>query len=122
MPNRLHFKSIEEYYTATAKYVAVTTVVVFPGFAINNFVLGRDAIGYLSLAVICILVTNAVFNLQNRLQSPAYLFIRVLNSGGLSDYHEQNYNGGIIFGQVDLRNKSRDARVFKAFNIGEGIR
>jgi diguanylate cyclase (GGDEF)-like protein len=61
MPNRLNFKSIEEYYTATAKYVAVTAVVVFPGFAINNFVQGRDAIGYLSLAVICILVTNAVF-------------------------------------------------------------
>jgi diguanylate cyclase (GGDEF)-like protein len=60
MPNRLNFKSIEEYYTATAKYVAITAVVVFPGFAINNFVQGRDLIGYLSLAVILILVTNAV--------------------------------------------------------------
>jgi hypothetical protein len=45
----------------------------------------------------------------------------VLDSGGLSDYDEQNYNGGIIFGQVDLRIKSRHAQVFKAFNTGEGI-
>lgn len=45
----------------------------------------------------------------------------VLNSGGLSDYDEQNYNGGIVFCQLDLRDKSRNARFFKAFNTGEGI-
>jgi hypothetical protein len=45
----------------------------------------------------------------------------VLDSGGLSDYDEQNSNGGIIFGQVDLRSKSRDAQIFKVFNTGEGI-
>jgi diguanylate cyclase (GGDEF)-like protein len=61
MDNRLSFKSIEEYYTATAKYVALTAVVVFPGFALNNFLQGRDLIGVLSVAVIFILVTNAVF-------------------------------------------------------------
>jgi hypothetical protein len=46
----------------------------------------------------------------------------VLDSGGLSDYDEQNYNGGIIFGQIDLRTISRNAQLFKVFNTGVGIR
>jgi hypothetical protein len=41
-----------------------------------------------------------------------------LESGGLSDYDEQNYNGGIVFCQIDLSKKSRDAQFFKAFNTG----
>lgn len=45
-----------------------------------------------------------------------------LNSGGLSDYDEQNYNGGIIFCQIDLSSKTRSAEFFKLFNTGEGIR
>jgi hypothetical protein len=38
-----------------------------------------------------------------------------LNSGGLSDYDEKNYNGGVIFCQTDLR-KRRDTEIFKIFN------
>ncbi len=45
----------------------------------------------------------------------------ILNSGGLSDFDEQNYNGGIIFCQIDLREKSKQAQFFKAFNTGIGI-
>lgn len=44
-----------------------------------------------------------------------------LHSGGLSDYHELNKNGGILFSQIDVSNPSKDAEFFKVFNTGMGI-
>jgi diguanylate cyclase (GGDEF)-like protein len=60
MANRLNFRSVEEHYAAMAKYLAVTATVFFPFFAVNNFAQDRDLIGYVSVAVILILVLNAV--------------------------------------------------------------
>ncbi len=65
MANRLNFKSYDEYYTATAKYIAITAVVLLPGFAANNFLQGRSIIGYVSLAAITVLVLNAVLIHRN---------------------------------------------------------
>lgn len=44
-----------------------------------------------------------------------------LNSGGLSDYHEKNTAGGILFSQIDTSVKSIKADFFKVFNTGEHI-
>jgi diguanylate cyclase (GGDEF)-like protein len=60
MVNRLSFKSPEEYYKATAKYIAVIALVALPGFAINNFVQGRTIVGYISLAAVAVVVLNGI--------------------------------------------------------------
>jgi hypothetical protein len=44
-----------------------------------------------------------------------------LHSGGLSDYDEKNYNGGIIFCQIDLQKKRKNSEVFKVFNTRKGV-
>jgi len=44
-----------------------------------------------------------------------------LESGGLSDYDEQNSAGGIIFSQIDTSVKSIKADFFQVFNTGKTI-
>ena len=44
-----------------------------------------------------------------------------LQSGGLSDYDEQNTYGGILFSQINTRVRSKSADFFQVFSTGEGI-
>ncbi len=65
MANRLSFISSDEYYKATAKYIAIIAIVLLPGFAINNFVQGRYIVGYVSVAAIIVVALNAVLTNRN---------------------------------------------------------
>ncbi len=60
MANGLNFKSLEQYYAATAKNIAITAAVLLPGFAINNFVQGRYVLGYISVGAILVVALNAI--------------------------------------------------------------
>jgi len=44
-----------------------------------------------------------------------------LESGGLSDYDEQNIEGGIVFSQIDTSIKSIKADFFQIFNTDEAV-
>ncbi|MCP3875032.1 MAG: hypothetical protein GY699_18010 [Desulfobacteraceae bacterium] len=43
-----------------------------------------------------------------------------MHSGGLSDYDEQNTNGGILFSQLSTKTRHRP-EFFQVFSTGEGI-
>lgn len=44
-----------------------------------------------------------------------------LNSGGLSDYDEQNTYGGILFSQINTSIRSKNADFFQTFNTGDHV-
>ncbi|NCP65828.1 MAG: GGDEF domain-containing protein [Paraglaciecola sp.] len=68
---------IQDLYAAATKYVGIAAVLIFVPFATNNFFQGRTLLGMLSLAVIAVLVTNALVTQHKKYSSLLTFFLQV---------------------------------------------